>query len=81
VTLRVVADNTVANVEKLNDIAGMLRGLADEIEARDDVIRVVVLTDSRDNIHLDYEGDSLSAYEMIGLLDVAKDVAKRGALA
>ena len=77
-TLRVVADNTVElPVDNCQDLAGMIRKFADLIEARDDVVRIVILTDTNSGLDLEYWGESLSGYAMIGLLDTAKDIAKR----
>lgn len=74
-TLRVVADNTVPlQVDNVRDIAGMARSFANEYEAGDygEARRVVIIIDGEDGQRIEYWGESLTQYGMIGYLESAK---------
>ena len=75
--IELAVDNT--NVEtlpvgNLQDIGGMLRKLADDLDAsaHGDVISVVSIVVRPDGLSIFGFGDNCSAYEMMGMFEAAK---------
>jgi hypothetical protein len=75
--MKLVVDNS--NVETLSiynfkDLASCARKFADDLEAekRGEPTRIVLVIDSPDGVAVDWWGETLNGYELLGLLEVAK---------
>ena len=71
--MKLVVDNS--NIEtipvgNLQDIAGMARRFADQVDANDygEVTRVMVIVETTDGLSANLWGENASGYEKIGLL-------------
>src|SRR5690348_5464605 len=74
-SLKLISDNTVElPVGNVRDIAGMLRLLADDVEAgvHGELTSLVTIAVQADGIALAWYGENCSHYELMGLFEAAK---------
>jgi hypothetical protein len=75
--MKLVVDNEKVSelpIRNLQDIAAMARGFGTDVEDEvyGDVVRVMVVVETADNMHLLNWGETSSVYEAIGLFEAAK---------
>lgn len=77
-TLRIVSDNTdnivELDVQNWRDVPGQARLFATDVESGiyGEVNKVIVIVDTPDGLHLVSWGESMSQFEAVGMLEVAK---------
>ena len=76
-TLRLVPDSADViplDIRNWRDVPGQARCFAEDVEAGEygEVSKVIVVIDTPDGLHLVSWGDSMTQFEAVGMLDVAK---------